>query len=80
MRELLRLGIFTLILFSVSMPNPILSYAPTGGVGIFTVKMPFFSGKTAENVMGVYEFDCPAIFRDLECSHFLGVAEGVLVH
>ena len=35
---------------------------PTGGVGIFTVKMPFFSGKTAENVMGVYGFDCPAIF------------------
>jgi len=30
--------------------------------GIFTVKMPFFSGKTAENVMGVYGFDCPAIF------------------
>ena len=52
----------------------------TGGVGIFTVKMPFFSGKTAENVMGVYGFDCPAIFWDLECSHFWGVAEGVLVH
>ena len=32
------------------------------GGGIFTVKMPFFSGKTAENVMGVYGFDCPAIF------------------
>ena len=32
------------------------------GGGIFTVKMPFLSGKTAENVMGVYEFDCPAIF------------------
>ena len=30
--------------------------------------------------MGVYGFDCPAIFWDLECSHFLGVAEGVLVH
>ena len=30
--------------------------------GIFTVKMPFYSGKTAENVMGVYGFDCPAIF------------------
>ena len=31
-------------------------------VGIFTVKIPTFSGKTAENVMGVYGFDCPAIF------------------
>ena len=30
--------------------------------GIFTVNMPFFSGKTAENVMGVYGFDCPANF------------------
>ena len=30
--------------------------------GTITVKMPFFSGKTAENVMGVYGFDCPAIF------------------
>ena len=39
-----------------------------------------FSGKTASNVMGVYGFDCPAIFWDLECSHFWGVAEGVLVH
>ena len=50
------------------------------GGGIFAVKMPFFSGKTAENVMGVYGFDCPAIFWDQECSHFWGVAEGVLVH
>ena len=39
-----------------------LSQAVSGGGGIFTVKMPFFSGKTAENVMGVYGFDCPAIF------------------
>ena len=89
MRELLRVGIFTVIffrkyaqphfivcIFTVNMPTP----PPTGGVGIFTVKMPFFSGKTAENVMGVYGFDCPAIFWDLECSHFWGVAEGVLVH
>ena len=89
MRELLRVGIFTVIffrkyaqphfivcIFTINMPTP----PPTEGVGIFTVKMPFFSGKTAENVMGVYGFDCPAIFWDLECSHFLGVAEGVLVH
>ena len=90
MRELLRVGIFTeffffrkyaqphfiVCIFTVNMPNP----PPTGGVGIFTVKMPFFSGKTAENVMVVYGFDCPAIFWDLECSHFWGVAEGVLVH
>ena len=34
----------------------------SGGGGIFAVKMPFFSGKTAENVMGVYGFDSPAIF------------------
>ena len=27
---------------------------------IFTVKIPYFSGKTAENE--VYGFDCPAIF------------------
>ena len=39
-----------------------LSQTVSGGGGIFTVKMPFFSGKTAENVMGVYGFDCPAIF------------------
>jgi len=57
------------------------NYAPPHFiVCIFTVKMPFFSGKPAENVMGVYGFDCPAIFWDLECSHFWGVAEGVLVH
>ena len=73
MRELLRGGIFTVIFFR--------KYAqPHFIVCIFTVKMPFFSGKTAENVMGVYGFDCPAIFWDLECSHFWGVAEGVLVH
>ena len=55
MRELLRVGIFTVIFFPVNMPTPQF-------VCIFTVKMPFFSGKTAENVMGVYGFDCPAIF------------------
>ena len=62
MRELLRVGIFTefffrkyaqphfiICIFIVNMPTPHLL-----GVGIFTVKMPFFSGKTAENVMGVY--------------------------
>ena len=55
MRELLRGGIFTVIFFR--------KYAhPHFIVCIFTVKMPFFSGKTAENVMGVYGFDSPAIF------------------
>ena len=34
------------------------------GVGIFTeiTVQCIFSGKTAENVIGVYGFDCPAIF------------------
>ena len=45
-------------IFTVNMPTP----QPTRGVGIFRVKMSFFSGKTAENVMGVYGFDRPAIF------------------
>ena len=48
--------------------------------GIFTVKIPTFSGKTAEKVMEVYGFDCPAIFWDQECSTFWGVVEGVLEH
>ena len=57
MRELLRVGIFTVIFFR--------KYAqPHFIVCIFTVDMPFFSGKTAEKVMGVYGFDCPAIFWD----------------
>ena len=30
--------------------------------GIFTVEMLTFSGKSAEKVMGVNGFDCPAIF------------------
>ena len=33
-----------------------------GGGGIFTVRMLTFSGKSAEKVMGVNGFDCPAIF------------------
>ena len=48
--------------------------------GIFTIKIPFFSGETAEKGMGVYGFDCPAIFWDQECSTFWGVLEGVLEH
>ena len=32
------------------------------GCGIFTVEMLTFSGKSAEKVMGVNGFDCPAIF------------------
>ena len=32
------------------------------GGGIFTVEMLTFSGKSAEKVMGVNGFDCPAIF------------------
>ena len=48
-----------------------------GGVGgIFTVKIPTFSGKTAENVMGVYGIDCPAIFWDRECTTFWGGGRG----
>ena len=50
------------------------------GGGIFTIKIPFFSGETAEKGMGVYGFDCPAIFWDQECSTFWGVLEGVLEH
>ena len=50
----------------------------SGGGGIFAVKMPFFSGKTAEKVMGVYGIDCPAIFWDRECSIFWGMVQGVL--
>ena len=50
-----------------------------GGGHIYD-KNAIFSGKTAEKVMGVYGFDCPASFWDQECSHFWGVAEGVLVH
>ena len=65
MRELLRVGIFTEF-FSRKYAQPhfiVCIFTPvSGGVGIFTVKMPFFSGKTAENVMGVHGFDCPVIF------------------
>ena len=46
------------------------------GGGIFTVKIPTFSGKTAENVMGVYGIDCPAIFWDRECTTFWGGGRG----
>ena len=46
--------------------------------GIFTIKIPTFSGKTAEKVMGVYGIDCPAIFWDRECSTFWGMVQGVL--
>ena len=52
-----------------------MSRAPGGG-GIFTVKIPTFSGKTAENVMGVYGIDCPAIFWDRECTTFWGGGRG----
>ena len=48
--------------------------------GIFAVKMLTFSGKSAEKVMGVNGFDCPAIFWVQECSAFWGVVEGVLEH
>ena len=47
-----------------------------GGRGHIYDKNTIFSGKTAEKVMGVYGFDCPAIFWDQECSHFLGVGRG----
>ena len=42
------------------------------------IKIQFFSGKTAEKVMGVYGIDCPAIFWDRECSIFWGMVQGVL--
>ena len=44
--------------------------------GIFTIKIPTFSGKTAEKVMGVYGIDCPAIFWDRECTTFWGGGRG----
>ena len=37
-----------------------------GGGGIFTVKLLTFSGKSAEKVMGVNGFDCPAFFWEQE--------------
>ena len=50
------------------------------GGGIFTVKMSNFSGKSAEKVMGVNEFDCPAIFLGAGALNFLGVIDDVLEH
>ena len=48
--------------------------------GIFAVKMLTFSGKSAEKVMGVNEFDCPAIFLGAGALNFLGVIDDVLEH
>ena len=60
---------------------PPLSEGGRGGrEGIFALKILTFSGKSAEKVMGVNGFDCPAIFWDQECSTFWGVLEGVLEH
>ena len=87
-------GIFTVNIISVNMPHPphfskkdYRKYAPPSlkqlclwGGGIFTVEMLTFSGKSAEKVMGVNGFDCPAIFWVQECSAFWGVVEGVLEH
>ena len=50
------------------------------GGGIFTVKMSNFSGKSAEKVMGVNEFDCPAIFLGAGALNFLGVIDDMLEH
>ena len=44
----------------------------SGGGGIFTVKMSNFSGKSAEKVMGVNEFDCPAIFFGSRSTQLFG--------
>ena len=46
---------------TVNMP-PLTKTAVSVGGGIFTVEMLTFSGKSAEKVMGVNGFDCPAIF------------------
>ena len=51
-----------------------------GGGGIFTVQMLTFSGKSAEKVMGVNGFDCPAIFLGAGALNFLGVIDDVLEH
>ena len=50
------------------------------GGGIFTVKMSNFCGKIAEKVMGVNEFDCPAIFLGAGALNFLGVIDDMLEH
>ena len=47
---------------------------------LFAVKILTFSGKSADKVMEVNGFDCPAIFWDQECSTFWGVVESVLEH
>ena len=52
----------------------------SGGGGIFTVKMSNFSGKSAEKVMGVNEFNCPAIFLGAGALNFLGVIDDMLEH
>ena len=51
-----------------------------GKGGIFAVKMLTFSGKSAERVMGVNEFDYPAIFLGAGALNFLGVIDDVLEH
>ena len=65
----------------VSIKRPILTGAKLClWGGIFTVKILTFSGKSAEKVMGVNGFECPAIFWDQECSTFWGVVDDVLEH
>ena len=51
-----------------------------GGGGHIYGKMLTFSGKSAERVMGVNEFDYPAIFLGAGALNFLGVIDDVLEH
>ena len=62
------------------MPPPLTKTAVSVGGGIFTVEMLTFSGKSAEKVMGVNGFDCPAIFLGAGALNFLGVIDDVLEH
>ena len=63
-------------IFTVNMPPSLNQLSAASdkarGGGIFAVKMLTFSGKSAEKVMGVNEFDCPAIFWEQERSTFWG--------
>ena len=54
-------------------------YGKMGGGHIYG-KMLTFSGKSAERVMGVNEFDYPAIFLGAGALNFLGVIDDVLEH
>ena len=71
MRELFRGGIFTVkIIFANMPPRPCLRG------GIFAVKILTFSSKSAEKIMGVNGFDCPAVFLGPGVLNFLGGGRG----